>query len=86
MKDAPIIVLDEACSALDTEAELEIQRALGAVTPLAGHRPPRSSTGSSFFAKAGWSSRIRRPNCVGGAASSTGCAARKSEDPMRLAS
>jgi ATP-binding cassette subfamily B protein len=32
MKDAPIIVLDEASSALDTEAELEIQRALGAVT------------------------------------------------------
>ena len=31
LKDAPIIVLDEATSALDTEAELEIQRALGAV-------------------------------------------------------
>jgi ATP-binding cassette subfamily B protein len=44
MKDAPIIVLDEASSALDTEAELEIQRALGAVTqgrPLLAiaHRP-----------------------------------------------
>ncbi|MBV8133504.1 MAG: ABC transporter ATP-binding protein [Alphaproteobacteria bacterium] len=31
LKDAPIIVLDEATSALDTEAELEIQRALGAL-------------------------------------------------------
>jgi ATP-binding cassette, subfamily B, bacterial len=31
LKDAPIIVLDEATSALDTEAELEIQRALGTV-------------------------------------------------------
>jgi ATP-binding cassette subfamily B protein len=31
LKNAPIIVLDEATSALDTEAELEIQRALGAV-------------------------------------------------------
>jgi ABC-type multidrug transport system fused ATPase/permease subunit len=31
LKDAPIIVLDEATSALDTEAEQEIQRALGAV-------------------------------------------------------
>ena len=31
MKDAPIIVLDEATSALDTEAEIEIQRALGAL-------------------------------------------------------
>lgn len=31
VKDAPIIVLDEAASALDTEAEIEIQRTLGAV-------------------------------------------------------
>jgi ATP-binding cassette subfamily B protein len=31
LKDAPIILLDEATSALDTEAEQEIQRALGAV-------------------------------------------------------
>jgi ATP-binding cassette subfamily B protein len=31
LKDAPIIVLDEATSALDTEAEIEIQRALGAL-------------------------------------------------------
>ena len=28
MKDAPIVVLDEAASALDSEAEIEIQRAL----------------------------------------------------------
>ena len=31
LKDAPIIVLDEATWALDTEAEIEIQRALGAL-------------------------------------------------------
>jgi ATP-binding cassette, subfamily B, bacterial len=31
LKDASIIVLDEATSALDTEAEIEIQRALGAL-------------------------------------------------------
>ena len=31
LKNAPIIVLDEATSALDTEAEIEIQRALGAL-------------------------------------------------------
>jgi len=31
LKDAPIIVLDEATWALDTEAEIEIKRALGAL-------------------------------------------------------
>jgi ATP-binding cassette, subfamily B, bacterial len=61
LKDAPIILLDEATSALDTEAEQEIQRALGAVmqgrTVLApsrtGYRPWRSSIASSSFAKVG---------------------------------
>jgi ABC-type transport system involved in Fe-S cluster assembly fused permease/ATPase subunit len=89
MKDAPIIVLDEATWALDTEAELEIQRALGAVmqgrTVLAiAHR---LSTLAKFDRLVVLCERriveqgTRRPNRAGGTGCSTGCAACKRKGP-----
>jgi ABC-type bacteriocin/lantibiotic exporter with double-glycine peptidase domain len=78
-------------SALDTEAELEIQRALGAVTQgrtvlAIAHRLSNLAKFDRLVVLC--ERRIveqvtRRPNRAGGAATSTGCAARKRKAPCR---